>query len=271
MAKGAGKLNPNDPVLKRASVLGKELSAILIESLAAENMQIDLVNAMPDKWGEEKKGRMMGAMAYRSASWKRAISWFTRGNEALGKEKPRGIANPDEVRATLGIISAGLVEKVIFDPTTEVGKFFCDHSIKHAAPAALRKRVGEMVTRIGPEGKVCGADFGSWDSRLLGPVKKAIENVISCEFTDALKLPPAIAEEVKAACNEESLRARGRYKNISAEDYGRLSGDRGTSVFNYITNYVLLIIAIERIMDKGYIYIYIYIYYLCFLLQFLQK
>ena len=153
--------------------------------------------------------------------------------EALCKEKPRGIANPDEVRYTLGVISAGLLEKVIFFPSTELGKFFCDRSIKHAATAALQVRVADLAARMGKAAYACGADFGSWDSRLLGPIKNAVENIISARFVDALQLPHDVADEVKKARVQEHLRARGRYNDVSAEDYGRLSGDRGTSVFNY--------------------------------------
>ena len=35
-----------------------------------------------------------------------------------------------------------------------------------------------------------------------------------------------------------------------ADAIGRLSGDRGTSVFNYITNFVLLLVAMEHIQGK---------------------
>ena len=249
--KGKGRLNPQDPKLDRCRTLAKELAQILVESLTDDNMQIKLEKILPDKWGPDKKERMVGTMAYRSSSWKRGIQWFTKGNEALGKEKLRGIANPDEVRSTLGVISAGLLERVIFDPSNEIGEFFCDRSIKHAAPKELRARVADLAARMGSTAHACGADFGPWDSRLLGPVKNAVENVISAAFVDAVEMPLDVTEEVKKARMQENLRARGRFNDIAAEDCGRLSGDRGTSVFNYITNFVLLIVAIEQITGRN--------------------
>ena len=55
---------------------------------------------------------------------------------------------------------------------------------------------------------------------------------------------------MRAAREQPALRAKGKFQDISAEDYGRLSGDRGTSVFNYLTNVILLIVAVEQIVGK---------------------
>ena len=183
---------------------------------------------------------MVGAVAHRTASWKKGISWFTKGCEALGKEKPRGIANPDELRSTLGVISAGLVEQVLCNEDREVGKFFCDRSIKHASPERLRERVAMLAERMGQLAMACGADLGAWDSRILGPIKNAIENVVSRKFVDALDMPEEIAQEVRAAREQPALRAKGQFQDISAEGYGRLSGDRGMSVF----------VAVEQIVGN---------------------
>ena len=92
--------------------------------------------------------------------------------------------------------------------------------------------------------------YVAWDSRILGPIKNAIESVVSRKFVDALDMPEEIAQEVRAAREQPALRAKGKFQDISAEDYGRLSGDRGTSVFNYLTNFILLIVAVEQIMGK---------------------
>ena len=62
-----------------AGLRAKANADLLISELADDNMQIHLHDAMPDKWGQEKKSRMLGAIAYRSASWKQSISWFTKG------------------------------------------------------------------------------------------------------------------------------------------------------------------------------------------------
>ena len=67
-------------------------------------------------------------------------------------------------------------------------------------------------------------------------------------------MPEEIAQEVRAAREQPALRAKGKFQDISAEDYGRLSGrgDRGTSVFNYLTNFILLTVAVEQIVGKTF-------------------
>ena len=124
-------------------------------------MQVKPGNYLPDNWGTEKRDRMVGAVAHRTASWKKGIPWFTKCCEALGKEKPGGIANPDELWSTLGVISAGLVEQALFNEGREVGKFFCDRSIKHASPERLRERIAMLAERMGQEATACRADFGA--------------------------------------------------------------------------------------------------------------
>ena len=92
-------------------------------------------------WGEAKDMGALVKTARQVSSHDQAIGWFTKTYEALAKEKPRGIANPSTVRATMGIMTTAIFEWCLFnDP------FFEERSIKSAGTEAWLPQTSKPAT-----------------------------------------------------------------------------------------------------------------------------
>jgi hypothetical protein len=165
--------------------------------------------------------------------------FFIKPNETLGKMKPRGIqACADEV-AMLQAITVKIVAELLFDR-----ELMLDHSIKHISARELPERMSRFLARF-KRGWTLSVDFGNWDSTLLKHIRENVENLLLDEFyrsvgCDNNHVTKALGDRAKTR-----IEGRSTFFKISATDFGRESGDGGTSVLNYATNFVLSL-ALEQ-------------------------
>jgi hypothetical protein len=99
-----------------------------------------------------------------------------------------------------------------------------------------------MMIKKFRRGLSLSCDFGSWDSTIAGDIRGLIEETIISSFL--ADLPGAAECPLTRKAYEdrmrETLRLRSDFFMVSAQAFGRQSGDRGTSVLNYLTNFLMV-------------------------------
>jgi hypothetical protein len=159
-------------------------------------------------------------------------SFFVKPDEALDKEKPRGIQWAKPIGTALHSYDKAVLDKVLFSISLFEGR-----SIKNAGPRGLRKRLGMMLDNYL---YALSGDYGKFDASTT-QIRKAIENaVIDALLADFCLECPAADQAMKDTFVHE-LRTRSANWKLHSLNPGRESGDRGTSVLNYLTNFVLFL------------------------------
>lgn len=213
-----------------ASWIGHRMSTECQKRLS----QIDLGELVSKRWGKER-----AAEAIRLASQGDLAglhNFFVKLNEAQehDKFKPRGISASNDPMQVLHLIDAALLERTLFDDPV-----FESRSIKHGNQETVDARMGRLMKRFA-KGKSLSVDFGSWDSTLQNPIRDLLENTIVAEFLKGIDdggntlLGSCLADRLK-----KTLKATAGAATFVAEVFGRQSGDRGTSILNYLTNLCL--------------------------------
>ena len=158
---------------------------------------------------------------------------FVKMNESLTKRKARLIVAMDESLALLQAITVRTIGMALFHQNSF--EFF---SIKHCSLEELDVRMAE-VSRPFVQGVCLSADFGSWDSTIQKPLRKATE-IAFCEafYRRLTTTDPWVQAAMKDRARED-LVAQGRWWDLRAQQHGRQSGDGGTSTLNYIVNLVM--------------------------------
>jgi len=164
-------------------------------------------------------------------------------NESLRALKPRAIFHKDKLGTVIHMCDAGLAEFIIFSIP-----FFEKRSVKHCTRAGLSRRLASFVGEGKEKFVHLNTDFGAFDSCVRQWVRDLVEN-------DFARMLAGITNSahVKAAAILRGLaeqKAKGSGLVIEGSDWCRMSGDRGTSVYNYLVNWVLFLTALLLMLMK---------------------
>lgn len=189
-------------------------------------------------WVEGAKAPRGKAELRKLRSLKR--SFFVKLNEALAKVKPRLIQQAGKEGAAIHIADAGILERIIF------GIAFLEmRSIKHATPKQLRKRFASFLHRFF-SGYAMSGDFGKYDSCMKSQIRKEVENTVVWELLGAFNPGSGVADRALADRLKEQLNSMSSHHWLSTCNAGRESGDRGTSLLNYITNLIIFTVTVAK-------------------------
>jgi len=233
-------------IANSAYVFGKKLWA----EVPAELTHIDIQTMLPKKFSDEQAMKVLKSLTGKlnldeSKSYLDAVrKIFVKPNECLKKMRARCIIAPRSDDLTLAHqIDAGLVERVVFkDPV------FKSRSIKYATTTMLNCRVHKMAKKF-EDGGVISIDFGSWDSRIRADIRNMVENRVVEGFLAEMDDGGGVAKEAYADRVRDILKMTSPWYNIEAAEFGRQSGDRGTSIFNYLTN-LFMVYLVYRHLER---------------------
>ena len=167
-------------------------------------------------------------------------SFFVKLNEAIAKLKPRLIQQCGKDGSATHIADAGILEKILF------GLAFLEmRSIKHATPKQLRKRFATFLNRF-MSGYAMSGDFGKYDSCMKAKIRGEVENVVVWEILQAFNPGSGVSDRALGDRLKEHLKSMSAHHWLSTYNAGRESGDRGTSVLNYITNLIIFTVTVAR-------------------------
>ncbi|CAE7246008.1 unnamed protein product [Symbiodinium sp. KB8] len=243
---------------KRALQLAVSSAKLALMRSALDRGVVDEIHermlAAPEKYKSNKRTSEAFRAALTSAGLEQGVplrkSGHVKPNEALGKQKPRIILEGGPRSVVTHLFDAGVMEDLIFNTP-----FFESRSIKHTDMKGLCQRMREMAERFE---FTASLDFGAFDSSLGADIRNEVEKSLlhsvvghlmhACQFTrDALNAPDN--ENLKAVIQREA--------RLLVEEKIRESGDRGTSILNYLTNMIafleaFILLARERgVADKA--------------------
>jgi len=167
-------------------------------------------------------------------------SFFVKLDEALAKTKPRLIQQCGKDGSATHIADAGILERIIF------GLAFLEmRSIKHATPKQLRKRLATFLSRF-MTGFAMSGDFGKYDSCMKAKIRGEIENTVVWELLQAFNPGSGVSDRALGDRLKDQLKSMSAHHWLSTFNAGRESGDRGTTVLNYITSLILFTVTVAH-------------------------
>jgi len=223
----------------------------------ADMTYLDWGEMMSKSWGKEEGWSVLekvftdccwaegGARTDRTKAELRKLrslkrSFFVKLAEALEKVKPRLIQQAGKDGAAVHISDAGILEKIVF------GIAFLEmRSIKHATPRQLRKRFATFLDKFF-SGYAMSGDFGKYDSCMKSTIREEVENTVVWELLSGLNVGSGVADRALADRIKTKLNSMSSHHWLSTFNAGRESGDRGTSLLNYITNLIIFTITVAR-------------------------
>jgi hypothetical protein len=167
-------------------------------------------------------------------------SFFVKLNEAIAKTKPRLIQQCGKDGSACHIADAGILERILF------GLAFLEmRSIKHATPKQLRKRFADFLNRF-MSGYAMSGDYGKYDSCMKAKIRGEVENTVVWEILQAFNPGSGVADRALGDRLKDQLKSMSAHHWLSTYNAGRESGDRGTSVLNYVTNLIIFTVTVAR-------------------------
>ncbi|CAE7945643.1 unnamed protein product, partial [Symbiodinium sp. KB8] len=254
IASGVGEMTKvgKRHIQRVCSMLKQVLMQERVES-GALALAFDILSTLPSefksgKWTEE---RFLTALRTAGVDCPRELPCkaHVKPNEALSKEKPRRIITSGDAGVVRHIFDAGLLEHALFhNPRFE------QRSLKHATRREFGRRMGEILRNYD---FVASMDFGAFDGSCTKECRDLIENdiilsmfmkMMDLEGPDSL-LAAAIFDRIKNKC---SISVKNVVKAVIF-DMIRESGDRGTSILNYLTNICIFFANLSLMLErKGY-------------------
>lgn len=242
-----GDVEPMDMCAKSWSLLRKKNAAEFIAHIERDLM---------GKAKKEQKNRLQQEITQLKASleidqpessrfqaFRRNV--FVKLNEVLGKIKPRMIVSGGDEACMSHCLDSYTSEALIF-----ACSFFESRSVKHADPEGLRDRFAD---RLKDFQFAMSNDYGRFDSTLGVQIRELVENT----FIRGLLAELELHTENKALREALSDRLKGSlvlnapFWQAIVGNPGRESGDRGTSVLNYLTGIVVFCVMIHlEIVDR---------------------
>lgn len=199
----------------------------------------DLREFYPGGWTKERADTVWLSMCgvsledlVRDKSHHLTRQCFVKAAEALTKEKARIIQSRSDFVTMFESFTCKIFADAIFQPET-----FESSSIKHCDPHDLPKRIATHCLRF-RKGRVLSADFKSWEAYLTLAKRDATENVGLTAFLNVLGADNDVASAAIADRKKRRLELRGKHHKVTATDFGRESGDSGTSTLNFFVNLV---------------------------------
>ncbi|CAE7838719.1 unnamed protein product, partial [Symbiodinium microadriaticum] len=236
-------------VQRDCSMLKQVLMQSCVDS-GALTLAYDILATMPTefksgKWTEE---RFLTAMRTAGVDCPRELprKAHVKPNEALSKEKPRMIITSGDEGVVRHILDAGLLEHALFH-----NPLFEQRSLKHASRREFGRRMGEILRNYD---YVSSMDFGAFDGSCTKECRDLIENdiivsmfikMMSLEGSQSL-LAAAVFDRIKDKC---SISVKKVVKAIIF-DMIRESGDRGTSILNFLTNLCIFFANLSLMLER---------------------
>lgn len=164
---------------------------------------------------------------------------FVKLNEALNKVKARGIVSSSDEGTEGHLLDTATPEALLFSCL-----FFEMRSVKHANGQQLRDRFARRLEHFV---WAMSNDYGRFDSTLGIEMRAYVENNFIQEVIKAFGLHADNTQlrEVLADRLKGTLILNSPFWTAICENPGRESGDRGTSVLNYLTNIVVFCVMIH--------------------------
>jgi len=224
---------------------------------AADLTFLDFGDMMSKSWNKEEGWKILekvfteciwvdnGTKADRSKAELRKLrslkrSFFVKLNEAIAKTKPRLIQSSGKDGAATHILDAGVLERILF------GIAFLEmRSIKHATPKQLRMRFASFLNKF-MSGFAMSGDFGKFDSCIKPDLREEVENHIVWELLSGFNKGSGVMDRALGDRLKEQLKSMSAHHWLSTYNAGRESGDRGTSVLNYVTNLIIFTVTVAR-------------------------
>lgn len=210
-----------------------------------------LMEAMPSafkskKWAPERfrKELIAAALAFScerpgaKTGLPRPRSITVKLNEALAKIKPRLIMASGDRGAVTHLFDAAIIEHALFHLQA-----FEERSIKHAGLDGKCARMRKMMARYK---YVASMDFGAFDGSIDAEVRDSIENRLVRELAQFYLPFSPLKEAAVIDRNKEEFNGYFEDYNVRTRNMIRESGDRGTSVLNYVTNFTLFVYGLWR-------------------------
>jgi len=170
---------------------------------------------------------------------------FVKLNEVLGKVKPRMIVSSGDEGCIMHCLDCFTAEALIF-----ACEFFESRSVKHADANGLRDRFAERLKEFN---WAMSNDYGRFDSTLGVLLRDLVENTFIRGLLQELHLHEEKAA-LRAALSDRlkgSLILNAPFWSAIVGNPGRESGDRGTSVLNFLTGIVVFCVQIHlEIVDR---------------------
>ena len=143
------------------------------------------------------------------------------------------------------LFDAGLVEDLIFSTP-----FFESRSIKHTSMAGLCQRMCKIAESYA---YTASLDFGAFDGSLGSDIRTEVEESLLASVVGHLVHACQLTRDALNARENENFAALvQREARLLVEEKIRESGDRGTSILNYISNMVgFLSVMVLLFRDKG--------------------
>lgn len=231
-------------MMKRASVsLANHLANFAVASLEVKDTLL-ASDTLPKSWGKKRQEDVLRSTSVRGNVARSARKMKVKPNESLKTRKPRLIvANPEEITAAQCAVIK-LIEEALFNHPV-----FESRSIKHTAIDGLNKRMCRLMKRFKAGGAALSVDFGSWDGTIRKALRDACENAIIDAFVIASGLTTDLSEVSVRDRLKSTLNLEGLFWDARSSLFGRESGDRGTSVLNYLTNFIACL-TLEAWLDE---------------------
>ena len=205
--------------------------------------------AAPDKYKSSKWSSDTFRVALASAGLDQGTtlrkSGHVKPNEALGKQKPRLILEGGPRSVVTHLFDAGVMEDLFFHTT-----FFEERSIKHTSLKGLCQRIRNLAERYD---FTASLDFGAFDGSLGADIRNEVEKSLLHSVVGHLLNACGLTRDALDARDNENLKAViQREARLLVEEKIRESGDRGTSILNYLTNMMAFLAAIILLArEKG--------------------
>lgn len=183
--------------------------------------------------GDDKKGAKL---------WKR---FFIKHNECLSKAKARGIMSEDMVLGKGVTLMHAIVANAVEHAFEETG--LKSRTIKHGTPEAVEKRLRRLLGKHPELYWAISADYGSFDATQRPGLRQAGEQTFLHGFCEELGFDDMTFNKPREGDRNKSvLRFHCGVAKIITTEFGRGSGDRFTSVGNWINNFVDHLVFLER-------------------------
>ena len=195
---------------------------------------IEALCAVPDEFKSSKwtRERFYDALRKAGVDTERELrrDLNVKPNEALSKVKPRAIISAKDDGVIRHVFDARILEHVLFENPVFEGR-----SIKHATQHEVSRRVGELLRNYD---YAASMDFGAFDGSCTSEIRNLVENDIIVSLFAKLGTENDKGLLYQAVHNRIKQKANVSVKSVLKaviEDMIRESGDRGTSILNFIT------------------------------------
>lgn len=236
--------------LARCKRIAGRLGAKLATAYGIAGKADDIRRVMPSTWAEaSKESAVEQAVSILSCGDRKKAArllkrFFPKANECLSKAKVRGIMGENKSLGNGVTAMHAIVAAAVEDAFATSG--LNDRTIKHATPSEVEKRLNKLLGGKPGDYYAVSADYGSFDSTMRTQLRQNTEQEFLESFCQCLGFEPFDFDEVrKADRNKTQLRFSCAVSNVITTEFGRSSGDRFTSIGNFIINLVMHLAFLE--------------------------